>query len=198
MSKALDFPKIEFRSRAQLRRWLEKNYATSETFWLVSYKKHVAEHYLPYGDAVEELMCFGWVDTRTQRLDEDRTMLLVAPRKKQSTWSMSNKKRVAKLAKAGLMSPAGQEKVDRAKKDGSWNFLDDIDNLVVPEALAEALARNKRANKNFDAFNDSAKKVILLWIKTAKRNETRGKRIRETVRLAAKNVKAAHPEARGR
>lgn len=198
MSKTLDFPQIEFRSRPQLRTWLEENHEAAATFWLVTYKKHVAERYLAYNDIVEELLCFGWVDTRTQRLDDDRTMLLVAPRKKGSTWSASNKKRVARLAKAGLMLPTGRQKVDLAKKDGSWTFLDDIDKLVVPEDLKKALAANKRAGKYFEAFTDSAKKVILLWIKTAKRDETRRKRVRETVRLAAKNLKAAHPEARGR
>jgi len=95
------------------------------------------------------------------------------------------------------MTRAGQEKVDAAIKDGSWTYLDDIENLVVPDDLAQALCRNKRAQQNFDAFNSSSKKVILLWIKTARRDETRAARISETVRLAAKNVKAAHPEARG-
>ena len=192
-----EFPLIEFRSRKELRRWLKANHEDASSFWLVTYKKHVPEHYVPYDDIVEELLCFGWVDARTNRVDDDRTKLLVASRKAGSTWSASNKKRVAKLAKSGLMTPAGQAKVDAAKKDGSWTFLDDIDKLVIPDDLVTALTRNQRANRNFEAFNASAKKIILLWIKTAKRDDTRKKRIRETVRLAAKNLKAAHPEASG-
>ena len=192
-----EFPKIEFKSRATLRKWLRANHDSANTFWLVTYKKHVQKHYVPYGDVIEELLCYGWVDTRTNRLDDDRTMLLVAPRKPGSTWSASNKKRVAKLVKAKLMTQAGKAKVDAAKKDGSWTFLDDVEKLIVPDDLARAFAKNKRAKKNFDAFNGAAKKVILLWIKTAKREETRVKRVSETVRLAAKNLKAAHPEARG-
>ena len=193
-----DFPKIEFRSRQQLRDWLEANHATATTFWLVSYKKHVVENHVPYGDIVEELLCFGWIDTRTRRLDGDRTMLLVAPRKSGSTWSASNKQRVARLVKAGLMTLAGQKKIDEAQRDGSWSYLDDIENLIIPDDLAERLQRNKTARRNFESFNAASKKVILFWIKAAKREETRTRRVRETVRLAAKGVKAAHPEAKGR
>ncbi len=197
MSSSPDFPKQEFRSRKALRQWLAANHAKADTFWLVSFKKHVADRYVPYGDIVEELLCYGWIDTRTRRLDVDRTMLLVAPRKPGSTWSASNKKRVARLEQDRLMTPAGREKIDAAKEDGSWHFLDDIENLVIPDDLSSALKRNRTAQREFAAFSKSAKKVILLWIKTAKRDETRAKRVNETVRLAAKGLKAAHPEARG-
>ena len=197
MSKLQDFPRIEFPSRAALHNWLRTHHETADTFWLVTCKKHVTGKHVPYDQVVEELLCFGWVDARTNRLDDDRTMLLVAPRKPGSTWSESNKKRVRRLAGAGLMQPAGQAKIDAARKDGSWTFLDDVEKLVVPDDLARALARNRKAKNNFDAFNSSAKKVILLWIKTAKREETRAGRVSETVRLAEKNLKAAHPEARG-
>jgi len=197
MDVSPDFEKREFRSQHDIREWFEANHVKASTFWLVSYKKHVTDRYVPYGDIVEELLCFGWIDTRTRRVDNDRTMLLVAPRKPGSTWSSSNKKRVVKLANDGRMTPAGQEKIDNGKRDGSWNYLDDIENLIIPEDLAIALAKNRTAKRKFGAFNDSAKKVILLWIKTAKRQPTRSKRISETVRLAAKGLKAAHPEAQG-
>lgn len=193
-----DFPRREFSSRREIRDWLAENHATATTFWLVSFKKHVADRHVPYGEIVEELLCFGWIDSRTRRVDDDRTMLLVGPRKPGSTWSASNKRRVVKLARNGLIDDAGQRKIDDAKRDGSWRFLDDIENLVIPDDLGDALKANATARNHFDAFNDSAKKVILLWIKTAKRAETRSKRVKETVRLAAKGVKAAHPEARGR
>ncbi len=197
MSSLDDLPKREFSSRQELRDWLAANHAESATFWLVSFKKHVPDRYVTYDAIVEELLCYGWIDGRTRRLDEDRTMLLVAPRKPGSTWSAPNKKRVAILEKGGLMAPAGREKIEDAKRDGSWTFLDDIENLVIPEDLSDALKKNKAAQKEFDAFNKSAKKVILLWIKTAKRAETRAKRVSETARLAAKGIKAAHPEAKG-
>lgn len=198
MAKPQDFPKVEIRSRRALRRWLTANHGDAGTCWLVTWKKHVAEHYVPYGEIVEELLCYGWIDTRTNRLDDDRTMLLIAPRRPGSNWSASNKKRVARLIGSGLMTPAGQERIDAAKRDGSWTFMDDIEKLIVPDDLARALAKNQRAKRNFDAFNGSSRKIILLWIKTAKRAETREKRIRDTVRLAALNVRAAHPEAQGK
>lgn len=197
MIDAADFPRREFRSRDEIREWLAANHSTATAFWLVSFKKHVADSYVPYGDIVEELLCFGWIDSRTRRVDDDRRMLLVGPRKPGSTWSASNKQRVAKLAKDGLMTASGRAKIDSAKRDGSWSFLDDIDNLLIPADLADALNADETAQRNFEAFADSAKKVILLWIKTAKRDATRSKRVEETVRLAARGIKAAHPEARG-
>jgi len=191
-----EFPKKVVRSRKELRDWLDANQKTADTFWLVSFKKHVTKYHVSYDEIVEELLCYGWVDARTRRLDEDRTMLLVSPRKPGSTWSASNKKRVAKLEKAGLMTQAGRDKISAAKRDGSWSYLDDIDNLVIPDDLLSALKENDAAYRAFDAFSTSAKKVILLWIKTAKRSETRANRISETVRLAARGIKAAHPEAK--
>lgn len=187
-----DLEEIEVRSRSELRRWLEANHEQSESCWLVTYKKHVDKHYIAYGDIVDELLCFGWIDSRTRRVDEDRSKLLIAPRKAGSTWSRVNKQKVAKLEKAGLMTGAGRAKIDDAREDGSWTFLDDVEALIEPDDLAAALDANKKARKHFDAFNASAKKVILLWIKTAKREATREKRIRETVKLAARNIKAAH------
>ena len=197
MSGLEDLAKREFCSRQELRAWLDANHAEADTFWLVSFKKHISERYVPYDDIVEELLCFGWIDGRTRRLDDDRTMLLLAPRKPGSTWSAVNKKRIIALEEAGLMTAAGREKIENAKQDGSWTFLDDIEDLVIPEDLSSALENNKEAQAEFEAFNRSAKKVILLWIKTAKRTETRAKRVSETVRLAAKGLKAAHPEAQG-
>ncbi len=196
MSGLDDLPKIEFRNRQELRDWLDANHGQAEKFWLVTFKKHVADRYVSYDAVVEELLCYGWIDGRSRRLDDDRTMLLVAPRTPGSTWSAPNKRRVASLEKAGLMTPAGRDKIDDAKEDGSWIFLDDIENLVIPEDLASALRKNKTAKTEFEAFTKSAKKVILYWIKTAKRSETRAKRVSETVRLAAKGLKAAHPEAK--
>jgi uncharacterized protein YdeI (YjbR/CyaY-like superfamily) len=143
MSGTRDFPKKVVCSRQELRDWLDANHKTSATFWLVSFKKHVTGRHVPYGELVEELLCYGWIDTRTRRLDEDRTMLLVAPRKPGSTWSASNKKRVAKLEQAGLMTQAGRETINAAKLDGSWNYLDDIENLVIPTWLYLTISRTR-------------------------------------------------------
>lgn len=188
----------EFRSRAALRHWLEKNHGSADPFWLVTWKKHAGERHIPYDEVVDELLCCGWIDSRTRRVDEDRTMLYVCPRKPGSGWSAVNKRRIAKLTKEGRLTPAGAACVHAAKKDGSWSLLDDVERLEEPPDLARALDASPPARRHFDAFNASAKKIILLWIKTAKREETRMRRIAEAVRLAALNVKAAHPEAKGR
>ena len=113
-----DHARIEFKSRQAIREWLERNHETATTFWLVAYKKHVAEYYVPYGEIVEELLCFGWVDSRTRRIDDDRTMLLVSPRKPGSTWSAANKKRIAALEQM-----LGQEAASKARTTSDQRAL---------------------------------------------------------------------------
>ncbi|WP_019507833.1 YdeI family protein [Pleurocapsa sp. PCC 7319] len=185
-----DRPQFTAKTRQEWRNWLKDNHAKSEGIWLVTYKKNSGISYLPYNDIVEEALCFGWIDSLPRKLDEQRTMLYVSPRKDQSNWSKANKDRVAKLLKQGLMTPPGIEKVNMAKVDGSWSFLDDVEALILPDDLLQALAQNPIAEKYFTAFPPSVKRGILEWIKNAKRFPTREKRISKTVELAAKNVRA--------
>lgn len=193
-----DFEKVEVISRQQWRDWLAAHHLQKESIWLVTYKKHTdanndvtaANRYLPYNAIVEEALCFGWIDSLPRRLDEDRTMLLLSPRRPKSVWSKLNKTRVEKLSANRLMMPAGLKKVQQAKANGTWTFLDDVEALVIPADLAAALAANALAAKYFEAFSDSAKKGILQWIKMAKRSQTRQQRIEKTVTLAAQNIKA--------
>ena len=187
---AENLERVEVTSRKQWRAWLEENHLQPESVWLVTYKKHCAERHVAYDDVVEEALCFGWIDSLPRKLDEDRTMLLLAPRKAKSPWSRLNKRRVAHLTRAGEMKDPGLAKVAEAKSDGSWSIYDEIDEMVVPEDLAQALAGNPQAKRHFDAFPPSAIKGILWWIKSARRAETRRRRIDETVRLAAKNQRA--------
>jgi uncharacterized protein YdeI (YjbR/CyaY-like superfamily) len=121
-------------------------------------------------------------------------MLLFSPRKAKSGWSRTNKERVERLIAAGLIAPPGLAKIAQAKADGSWTSLDAIENLEEPPDLAAALRRNAAARKHFDSFNRSAKKVILLWIASAKRPETRARRVEETVSLAARGIPSGRPE----
>lgn len=181
---------VEVKSRAELRSWLADNHTQSESIWLVTYKKAIAEYYLDYDSIVEECLCFGWVDSLTRAKDEHRSMLLLAPRKDTSAWSGSNKRRVKKLLEAGLMEPPGMAKIDAAKANGMWEFLDDVEALITPPDLAEALARYPDAARYFEAFPRSPKRGILEWIKQAKKPETRAKRIEETARLAQNNDRA--------
>jgi uncharacterized protein YdeI (YjbR/CyaY-like superfamily) len=181
--------KVEVKTRTNLRKWLQVNHLQPKGVWLVTYKKS-HQYYLPYNDIVEECLCFGWIDSLPRKLDEQRTMLYICPRKQGSNWSKANKDRVERLQTLGLIQQAGLEKIEQAKKDGSWYFLDDVKALILLDDLKLALAKNEIAMKNFAAFPPSAKRGILEWIKNAKRPETRAKRIQDTVTKAAINVKA--------
>lgn len=177
-------------SRAEWRAWLEQNHTRPEGVWLVSYKKATGKPRVEYDEAVEEALCFGWIDSKGNKLDEERTLLWFAPRKPKTGWSRPNKERVERLIAAGLMAPAGLAKIETAQQDGSWNALDAVEALEIPPDLAGALAGYSQAQQNFEAFPRSAKRGILEWIVNAKRPETRAKRIEETARLAQDNIRA--------
>jgi uncharacterized protein YdeI (YjbR/CyaY-like superfamily) len=183
--------RVEVDSRADLREWLEENFRRDTGLWLVSYKKSAdPEKYIPYEEIVEELICFGWIDSRSNKLDEQRSMLWIAPRKPASAWSRPNKERVEKLSKAGLIVESGWKAINQAKEDGTWTVLDAIENLEIPKDLESAFSRYPGSEENFNAFPRSAKRGILEWIATAKREETRAKRVDETAKLAAENIRA--------
>ena len=181
---------VQPRSRAAWRKWLERNHTRAQGVWLVSYKKATGKPRVEYDEAVEEALCFGWIDSKANKLDDERSMQWYGPRKARTGWSRINKARIEKLIAAGLMAPAGLAKIEAAQQDGSWASLDAIENLEVPPDLAQALAANEQAQQHFEAFPRSAKRAILEWIASAKRPDTRGKRVEETVRLAADNIRA--------
>lgn len=181
---------VHAKTRAEWRKWLQMNHSRKEGVWVITYKKASGKPHVSYEDLVEEALCFGWIDSKGNKLDEERTMLWCAPRQAGSNWSGLNKTRVGKLLAAGLMEPAGLAKVEAAKENGTWNALDKVEALEIPADLAKALSSNKDAKKHFDEFPRSAKRAILEWILNAKRPETRAKRIAETAELAAKNIRA--------
>lgn len=181
---------IRLENRKALRKWLEKNYQQKESVWLILHKKNSQSGSLSYNDAVEEGLCFGWIDSKPNKLNEETYKLLYCPRKPKSVWSKVNKVKIEQLTKDGLMHPAGIAKIEAAKKDGSWTTLDAIEELIMPEDLQKALSKNKTAQKHFSNFPRSVRKQILWWIASAKREETRKKRIEETITLAAKNIRA--------
>ncbi|MFN2198397.1 MAG: YdeI/OmpD-associated family protein [Anaerolineales bacterium] len=190
------FERVQVESRAELRAWLEANHTRTESVWLVTYKKHVPEKYISWDEVVEEALCFGWIDSLPRKLDAERSMLLLSPRRAGSPWSRLNKQRVAKLQEAGLIMPSGLATIEQAKADGSWTLYDEIEELVIPDDLAQALKADQVAAENFYAFSDSSKKGILWWLKSAKTPATRQKRIAEIVRYARHNLRASFPEAR--
>ena len=177
-------------SRGEWRQWLSDHHTRTTGVWLVSYKKASGKPRFDYDEAVEEALCFGWVDSKPNKLDAERTLLWFAPRKPGTGWSRPNKLRVERLLKAGLMAEAGLQKVAQAQADGSWTKLDAVEDLTVPDDLAQALGRYPEAARHFDAFPRSAKRGILEWISTAKTAPTRTKRIEDTARLADRNERA--------
>jgi uncharacterized protein YdeI (YjbR/CyaY-like superfamily) len=144
-------------------------------------------------NAVEQALCFGWIDSKTVKRDDKTTYQCFTPRNPRSTWSKVNRERIERLTAAGLMDPSGQELIDLAKRTGTWDLLADAQNLIVPADLAAALAQNPLADQNFQAFPPSARRTILEWITLAKRPETRSRRIEQTVDQAARNQRANHP-----
>lgn len=176
MSK--DAPRIEFTSRAALRDWLAANHADSGSVWAVTYKKHHA-HYLAFGEVVEELMCWGWVDSSVRGVDADRMMHLISPRKESSAWSAVNKDIVARMRASGQMTPAGEAKIAAAEANGMWAFLDDVERLERPDDLEVALGPARI--DAWEAYPRSVKRGTLEWIKTAKTEPTRAKRIADVV-----------------
>jgi uncharacterized protein YdeI (YjbR/CyaY-like superfamily) len=182
-------PLVPADDRATWRAWLEANHASSSGAWLVTWRKGHGP-VLDYGEAVEEALCFGWVDSTGGRVDERRTKLYFAPRKVWSVWSASNKARVERLIGANLMRPAGLEAIERAKANGSWTALDEVEQGIVPPDLAAAFEVNPPAAERFAAFPWSARRAILVWIADAKKPETRAARVLETAVRAARNERA--------
>ncbi len=177
-------------TRAQWRTWLIENHLSAKGVWLYFYKKNSGKPVLPYAEAVEEALCFGWIDSKPGLVDDITSKLYYTPRNPKSYWSALNKTRIEKLTAQGQIYPEGQRMIDLAKQTGTWDALNDVDNLLIPNDLQEALATLPNATTYFEAFPRSVKKGILEWIMNAKTTDTRQKRIVETATLAGQNIRA--------
>jgi uncharacterized protein YdeI (YjbR/CyaY-like superfamily) len=193
-----DYLRVPVASRSELRAWLAANHDRGEGIWLVTHKRTSGLPAPAYDDIVEEALCFGWIDSTVRGLDDTRSMLLLTPRKPTSTWAATNKERVARLAAEGLIQEPGWAAIRVAQQNGSWTILDSVEALEVPTDLAAALAERVGAAENFAAFSASSRKAILWWVVSAKRADTRARRVATTARLAADGIRANHPEAQGR
>ncbi|MDX2231992.1 MAG: YdeI/OmpD-associated family protein [Leptolyngbyaceae cyanobacterium bins.349] len=178
---------IYARDRQVWRQWLAQHHRTSSGIWLIYYKVKSGQPSIQYSEAVKEALCFGWIDSKVKSLDEERYQQIFTPRKPKSVWSKLNKQYIEELITQGLMTEAGLAKIAAAKQDGSWTALDAIEALIIPVDLQHALEANDVANGHFAAFSNSTKKNILSWIDSAKRPETRQKRIQQTIHAAAQN-----------
>jgi uncharacterized protein YdeI (YjbR/CyaY-like superfamily) len=188
-----DYERVHPESRAEWRRWLAEHHDTAPGVWLVSWRTATGRPAVGYDASVEEALCFGWIDSLAKTVDGERSRQLFTPRRPRSGWSTSNKERVRRLLAAGLIEPAGLAAIEAAKANGSWAKLDDVERLVVPDDLAAALGEARGA---WEAYPRSVKRGVLEWIGSAKRPETRAKRVAETAAAAARGERPGRWRAR--
>jgi uncharacterized protein YdeI (YjbR/CyaY-like superfamily) len=181
---------VTARDRAAWRRWLQRNHTDRAGASVEFHKKGSAGRSITYEEAVEEALCFGWIDSKPKKLDDDRWALWFAPRKPKGVWSAINKGRVERLVADDRMTEAGFAAIEVAKANGAWDTLNDSDALLIPDDLAAAFDARVDARRHWDGFPPSVRKQILSWITSAKREGTRAKRVDETARSAAQNVRA--------
>lgn len=181
---------FEPETRAEWRAWLAQNHASARGVWLVLRKKAAPVPNLSWAEAVQEALCYGWIDSKPRKMDDARSALYFAPRKAGSGWSAVNKGHIERLVAAGQMTAAGQARIDAAKADGSWTLLDSSEALEVPEDLKAALSGVSGAWEQWNAFPASARKALLQWIAQAKTAPTRSRRLTETAERAAQGLRA--------
>jgi uncharacterized protein YdeI (YjbR/CyaY-like superfamily) len=196
----MDHPHITPRSRREWRAWLTKHHKAARGVWLVCAKKHTGIPSLTWQEGVEEALCFGWIDSLRRPVDGTYFKQLYTPRKPRSTWSAINKASIARLTAAGLMTAAGLAAIELAKATGRWNAIDHVESLTLPDEFKKALARDKAAKAGFEAFSPFIRKQFLYRLNSARRPETRAKRIAELLdaarsrrnpfRLASRSPKA--------
>lgn len=191
MSRVIDaLPTVAARTRAVWRAWLRRHHRTSPGVWLVYHKKYSATPSVTYEEAVQEALCYGWIDSLVRAMDEDRYRQLFTPRKPGSTWSASNKRRVERLLEEGRMRPAGLATIAAAKANGSWRSLDKVESLTIPADVRRALAAEGEALRHFRGYAASVRKGMLYWLASARRPETRARRLAKLVAYAAEHMSA--------
>ena len=182
------FEHVEIESAPELRHWLEAHYTQFDSVWLVRFKKHVTDKYVSPDAVLDELLCVGWIDGRSLKLDADRVLQLISPRRVHH-WALSYKRRAERLTLEGRMAPAGLAAIETSKRLGLWDLLEAADRLELPDDFARALEACPGAAQHFAAFSDSTRRFALRWITLAKSAEARARRIEKTVRLAEQNLR---------
>ena len=171
-------------NRAEWRSWLEGNHSTADRIYLIYFKVGAGKPTVSYDEAVEEALCFGWIDSKVNSMDDERYKQIFTPRKPGSPWSKSNKDRIARMIKQGRMTTAGSALITKAKADGSWSAFDGAESLTEPSELREALDAEPGAREGYEAYTISTRKAIIYWITSAKRDDTKARRIDKTVSSA--------------
>ena len=182
--------KLFCKTREEWREWLEANHDSVKEIWLVYNKKHIKKQSVYYDEAVEEALCFGWIDSTIKSIDDETYMQKYTPRNDNSKWSLVNKKRVEKLIHEGKMTLAGMKKIEKAKQNGNWEEAYTSAKIMkIPDYFEKALQTNALAWKNFTGFAASYQNIYMGWIMAAKRPETREKRILAVIERCEKNLK---------
>lgn len=172
-------------NQQEWRQWLAQNHASKQAVWVVMYKKAANKPSISWSDAVDEALCFGWIDSVKRSVDSESAVQFFSKRKPASGWSKINKAKVDRLIEAGLMTEAGLACINIAKQNGSWTILDEVEELTMPPDLAEALKAHPGAESYFFGLSRSVRKAMLQWLVLAKRPETRQNRINEISQLAS-------------
>lgn len=175
--------------REDWRKWLELNHKRKDAVWLIFYKKKSPDHNLSWSESVDEALCFGWIDSTKRAIDEEKYKQYFSKRNAKSNWSKINKDKVKTLIDQSRMTEEGYKSIEIAKENGSWTMLDEVEALIIPEDLKREFDANKEAMEFYDTLSNSVKKGLLYWVISAKRKETRQKRILEIVENASRNLK---------
>ncbi|MGK6352263.1 YdeI/OmpD-associated family protein [Parapedobacter sp. DT-150] len=184
-----DYDNLYAATREEWRKWLTENHAKQRGVWLIQYKKNTGKPTLTWSDAVDEALCFGWIDSIKKKLNEACTVQFFSKRKPTSMWSKINKEKVNRLIENGLMTQAGFESIEIAKQHGSWTRLDEVEELKIPPDLDAAFERYNGSKHYFESLSKSTRKALLQWLVLARRPETRQKRINEIAALASQSKK---------
>ena len=176
------------KDQEEWRNWLKKNHKKEEYVWLIFYKKKSPNFNLTWSEAVDHSLCYGWIDSTKRSIDDEKYMQYYCKRKPKSNWSKVNKDKVKVLVKKGLMRSAGMKCIEIAKENGYWTYLDNVEALILPDDLKEALENHEGAMEFYNSISNSGKKNILYWVLSGKRKETRQKRIKEIAENASKKI----------
>jgi len=183
------YPEFYFKNDVEWREWLHENHKEYTGIHLIFYSVDHSKESMRWEEAVKVALCFGWIDSTVKSLGNGKRKQYFSPRKPNSTWSTLNKAYIEELKSDGLMHQSGLATIDIAKANGSWTALNDVENGLIPDILQKAFDKNQTAFENFKNFTKSQKKGYLYWLKQAKRDETRQKRVKEIISLSEQNIK---------